>query len=111
MFIDVLEVLLYVVFTLSSLLLIVVILLQEGKGGGLAAAFGGAGGDAFGVGTGGINKFTSILAAVFIGSAILLASLSSGSAALPSDEPVNPETPAEGAPEDPSDVAPEGGTG
>lgn len=83
MLLQILEVLLYVVFSLSSLLLIIVILLQEGKGGGLAAAFGGAGGDAFGVGSGGINRFTSILAGIFIGSAVVLAALGGGSVADP----------------------------
>jgi preprotein translocase subunit SecG len=73
---DVLRVLLFVVFGLSSLILIVVILLQEGKGGGLAAAFGGAGADTFGVGSGGINRMTAILAGVFIVSAIILAATS-----------------------------------
>jgi preprotein translocase subunit SecG len=73
---DVLRILLFVVFGLSSLVLIVVILLQEGKGGGLASAFGGAGADTFGVSSGGINKFTTILAAVWIASAIILAASS-----------------------------------
>ena len=99
--IEVLRILLYIVFTGSSLLLIVVILLQEGKGGGLAAAFGGAGGDTFGVGAGGINKFTGILAAVFIGSAILLAATAPESAALK-------DTPAREAPDTP-DETPENG--
>jgi preprotein translocase subunit SecG len=75
MLIEILRALLFIVFIISSLLLIVVILLQEGKGGGLASAFGGMGGEAFGVGSGGINRFTAILASVFIGSAILLASI------------------------------------
>lgn len=64
---------LYIVFTLVALLLGGIILLQEGKGGGLGAAFGGVGGEAFGHGAGGINKFTSILAAVFIVMAIVIA--------------------------------------
>lgn len=73
---DVLRILLFVVFGLSSLILIVVILLQEGKGGGLASAFGGAGADTFGVSSGGINRFTTILAGVWIVSAIILAASS-----------------------------------
>ncbi len=73
---DVLRILLFVVFGLSSLILIIVILLQEGKGGGLAAAFGGAGADTFGVGSGGINRFTTILAGVWIVAAIILAASS-----------------------------------
>ena len=73
---DVLRILLFVVFGLSSLILIVVILLQEGKGGGLASAFGGAGADTFGVSSGGINRFTTILAGVWIVTAIILAASS-----------------------------------
>ncbi len=73
---DVLRILLFVVFGLSSLILIIVILLQEGKGGGLAAAFGGAGADTFGVGSGGINRFTTVLAGIFMLTAIMLAATS-----------------------------------
>ena len=73
---EVFRILLFVVFGLSSLILVVVILLQEGKGGGLAAAFGGAGADTFGVGSGGINRFTAILAGVWIVAAIILAASS-----------------------------------
>lgn len=98
---EVLRVLLYILFTFSSLVLIVVILLQEGKGGGLAAAFGGAGGDTFGVGAGGINKFTSVLATVFILCAIVLAATTPSSVtdSLPS-----------GGGDRTEDVAPEGGS-
>lgn len=56
----------------SSALLSVIILLQESKGGGLAEAFGGAGAETFGVKSGGINKFTFSLAAVFLASAIVI---------------------------------------
>jgi preprotein translocase subunit SecG len=101
---EVIRVLLYIGFTLTALLLIVVILLQEGKGGGLASAFGGAGADTFGVGAGGINRFTATLAAIFIGAAVILAATSPDSVA-PRSEP------AEEAPETPGDEAPdEGGT-
>ena len=62
----------WVLFFLSALLLIVVVLLQEAKGGGLAEAFGGVGAETFGVRAGGINRFTFILAAVFVGSALVL---------------------------------------
>ena len=65
--------LLYVAFTLVSLILGGIILLQEGKGGGIGAAFGGVGGEAFGHGSGGINRFTTILAAIFIGLAVVIA--------------------------------------
>lgn len=56
----------------SALLMSIVILLQESKGGGLAEAFGGVGAETFGVKSGGINRFTFTLAAVFLGSAVLL---------------------------------------
>ncbi|MFO0985286.1 MAG: preprotein translocase subunit SecG [Planctomycetota bacterium] len=64
--------LVWVLFVVSGILLCVVILLQEGKGGGLAEAFGGAGAEVFGVKAGGINKVTSVLAAVFLGSIVLI---------------------------------------
>ncbi len=67
-----LNLLLWVLFGVSAVLLIVVILLQESKGGGLAEAFGGIGAETFGVKSGGINRFTFTLAALFIGSAVLL---------------------------------------
>ena len=66
------EYLLYAIFFLTSLLLILIILLQEGKGGGLADAFGGAGAATFGVRSGGISRFTFIVFAVFILSAMAL---------------------------------------
>lgn len=65
----------WAIFIISSLLLIVVILLQESKGGGLAEAFGGIGAETFGVKSGGINRFTFLLAAMFMGSAILIHTL------------------------------------
>jgi preprotein translocase subunit SecG len=68
-------------FVLCALLLIIVILLQEPKGGGLASAFGGAGAETFGVKTGGVNKFTAILASVYMLLAILYA-------AIPHDRPL-----------------------
>ena len=94
MLLEVLRVILFVAFIASSLFLIVIILLQEGKGGGLAGAFGGMGGEAFGVGTGGINKATSILAAIFIGTAIILGATQETSVAPDSDKPVQ-TTPAD----------------
>ena len=96
MFLEVLRVILFIAFIASSLFLIVIILLQEGKGGGLAGAFGGMGGEAFGVGTGGINKATSLLAAIFIGTAIILGATQSTSLAPESDQPVQ-EQPVDGA--------------
>jgi preprotein translocase subunit SecG len=62
----------WVLFFLSSVLLTAVILLQEGKGGGLAEAFGGVGAETFGVKSGGINKVTMTLAAVFCISALVI---------------------------------------
>lgn len=62
----------WVLFFVSSVLLIAVILLQEGKGGGLAEAFGGVGAETFGVKSGGINKVTMTLAAVFCVSALVI---------------------------------------
>jgi len=64
--------LLCTLFFLTALLLILVILLQEGKGGGLTDAFGGAGAATFGVRSGGINRFTFGLFAVFVLSAMAL---------------------------------------
>jgi len=66
-----------VLFVLCALLLTLVVLLQEGKGGGLGSAFGGAAADAFGVKAGSVNKFTTWLAAGFLGLALLYAGLSS----------------------------------
>ena len=65
----------WIVFSAAALLLIVVILLQESKGGGLAEAFGGIGAETFGVKSGGINRVTFTIAAVFMACAILLQAL------------------------------------
>jgi len=62
----------WILFFLSAVLLTVVILLQESKGGGLAEAFGGVGAETFGVKTGGINRFTFLLAAIFCASAVMV---------------------------------------
>ena len=67
--------LLFVTFVLCALLLILIVLLQEPKGGGLSGAFGGAGAETFGVQTGGVNKFTSYVAAVFLVVAVLYAAI------------------------------------
>ncbi len=67
---------LYIVFTLLSILLTGIILLQEGQGGGMGAAFGGVGGEAFGHGAGGINRFTSILAGIVLVLALVIAIMS-----------------------------------
>ena len=101
---DVLRILLFVVFGLSSLILIVVILLQEGKGGGLASAFGGAGADTFGVSSGGINRFTTILAGVWIVAAIILAASSPTSVVGIGPEDADADEPSTEAPENPADT-------
>jgi preprotein translocase subunit SecG len=62
----------WLLFFLSAVLLTIVVLLQESKGGGLAEAFGGMGAETFGVKSGGINRFTFLLAAIFCGSAVLI---------------------------------------
>ncbi len=67
---------LYILFTILSVILSGIILLQEGQGGGMGAAFGGVGGEAFGHGSGGINRFTSILATSLLVVALLIAILS-----------------------------------
>jgi preprotein translocase subunit SecG len=69
---DLLITLLYILFVLSALVLIVVILLQEGKGGGLGDALGSAGQQTFGVKASGVQRFTMIVAILFIASAILI---------------------------------------
>ena len=58
------------IFFLSAVLLMVIVLLQEGKGGGLASALGGQGAETFGVSSGGVNKVTLFLAALFLLSAL-----------------------------------------
>lgn len=67
-----LHIVLWIVFFGTAVLLAVVILLQEGKGGGLAEAFGGSGAETFGVKSGGISRFTFMVAAVYLFSAIML---------------------------------------
>ena len=62
----------WILFFLSACLLIFVILLQEPKGGGLAEAFGGMGAETFGVKSSGVNRFTVIVAAVFLLSAVVI---------------------------------------
>ncbi|MFO1077568.1 MAG: preprotein translocase subunit SecG [Planctomycetota bacterium] len=64
----------WVLFFASAVLMTIVVLLQESKGGGLAEAFGGVGAETFGVKSGGISRFTFLLAAIFCGSAILISS-------------------------------------
>ena len=75
----------FVSFVCVSLLLVLVVLLQEPKGGGLSGAFGGVGAETFGVQTGGVNRFTSYLAALFLGLAIMYAAIREEEPAAPSD--------------------------
>ena len=65
----------FVVFVVVALLLVLVVLLQEPKGGGLSGAFGGVGAETFGVQTGGVNKFTSVLAGLFLVLALMYAAI------------------------------------
>jgi protein translocase SecG subunit len=58
--------LLAVIAVLSSVLLMFVVLLQEPKGGGIAAALGGSGMEAIGPATGGVNRFTTWVAGVWM---------------------------------------------
>ncbi len=62
--------LLYIIFVLAAIILTVVILLQEGKGGGLGDALGTAGQQTFGVKASGIQRFTAIVAVIFLVSAL-----------------------------------------
>ncbi len=65
-------IILWILFFVSACLLIFVILLQEPKGGGLAEAFGGMGAETFGVKSAGVNRFTLMIASVFILAAVLI---------------------------------------
>ena len=66
------EGLLWFVFIVTALLLMLIILIQEGKGGGLGEAFGGMAAETFGVKAAGVNKATTILAVVWVLSAIFI---------------------------------------
>ena len=73
-----LHILSWILFFVSAVLMTILILLQESKGGGIAEAFGGMGAETFGVKSGGINKVTFTLAAIFCGSAILISATWNG---------------------------------
>ena len=73
--IDIFEIILKIAFCFLSVLLIAIVLLQEGQGGGLGGAFGGVGGQAFGHGAGGINRFTAIIAGTLMVVTLLIALL------------------------------------
>ena len=81
--IAIVQVILWILLIVSIFLLIGVILLQEGKGGGLAEAFGGVGAETFGVKAAGINKFTSIVGAVFLALCISLTLFKPGPSNVP----------------------------
>ncbi|MBK8095707.1 MAG: preprotein translocase subunit SecG [Planctomycetes bacterium] len=67
-----LHIIAWILFFASAVLMTVIILLQEPKGGGLAEAFGGVGAETFGVKSGGINRFTFMLAGIFCVSAMII---------------------------------------
>ena len=81
--------LLGVIAVLSSIVLTFIILLQEPKGGGIAAALGGSGMEAIGPATGGVNRFTSWTAAVWM-TACFLHSLMLGVGPTLAVKPPNP---------------------
>jgi preprotein translocase subunit SecG len=72
------DIALKLLFVINAIFLIVIVLLQEGKGGGMGSAFGGAGGEAFGHGVGGINKFTAYTAASLMIIAIIIGIMNYG---------------------------------
>ena len=73
--VSILKSLMFAVFMFVGILMCLIVLLQEPKGGGLSGAFGGVGAETFGVQTGGVNKFTSWLAAIFLSLAIAYAAM------------------------------------
>ncbi len=69
-----LSVLLLVIFVIASFLLIVVVLIQDEQGEGIGGLFGGGGATSFGSRSGNIlTKATSVLGAVFLAGAFILA--------------------------------------
>ena len=68
----ILNIVFWIVFVISGLVLGLLVLLQESKGGGLAEAFGGIGAETFGTKTGGVNRVTFSVAAVFLVAAIMI---------------------------------------
>lgn len=98
--------LLWFVFVASALILALIILIQEGKGGGLGEAFGGMAAETFGVKASGVNKFTAILAAIFVLSSILINKCSMQGTEIFGDAP----PPGSEAPLDPGGAGGTGGT-
>ena len=82
--------LLAVVAVIASILLMFVVLLQEPKGGGIASALGGSGMEAIGPSVGGVNRFTSWMAGIWMVACFVHAVLLTNGPALaapPSDKP------------------------
>lgn len=96
--------LLYIIFVFAALVLVVVILLQEGKGGGFGDSLGVAGQQTFGVKAAGIQRFTAIVAVVFLASALLIHVLNRqalGGSVLDAGDPLPITDPASQAPAQP----------
>lgn len=72
--------LLSILFVISAILLIGIVLLQDEQGDGMGGIFGGGSGTAFGSRSGNIlTRITSILAAIFLGSAFIIGFINSTS--------------------------------
>ena len=82
--------LLSVIAVLSSILLAFVVLLQEPKGGGIAAALGGSGMEAIGPATGGVNRFTTWVAAIWMTTCFLHSILMTAGPAIGAKPPATP---------------------
>lgn len=114
---EVIEAILWIVFTLVCIIVSGVILLQEGKGGGLGEAFGGAGQQTFGVKAQGIAKFTGLMGGLLVVLALVISKLrGEGGSVVPDmvlptvlGEPPDATAPAEpgsAAPQDTGSAAP-----
>lgn len=79
---DIIEPILWVVFTLGCIAVSGIILIQEGKGGGLGEAFGGAGAQTFGVKAQGIAKVTGYMAGGLVVIALAIALIRSDQSSL-----------------------------
>jgi preprotein translocase subunit SecG len=66
-------ILLYILFVLAALVVTLVVLIQDDKGEGIGGLFGGGSGTAFGSRSGNVlTRFTGIVAAVFLVTAVIL---------------------------------------
>ena len=79
---DIIEPILWVVFTLGCIAVSGIILIQEGKGGGLGEAFGGAGAQTFGVKAQGVAKLTGYMAGGLVVVALMIALIRSDQSAV-----------------------------